>query len=257
MRFKSTARATKRFTGFTKPSARPLLDWLLPPRCPVTGQLVTENGTVDPAFWKQLSFIEKPFCACCGDPFPTDTAEDFLCTPCLTEKPEFKSARAALRYDDVSAPMILKLKYADSTILAPIFAVWLHRAGEEILRGADYLIPVPLHRMRLLKRRYNQAALISDALAKRSGVPHLPDILIRTRATESQGTKSKSQRHDNVKNAFTVPESKNKWIKGATLVVVDDVFTSGATAAACTQALLDAGAKEVRVLCVARVTRAI
>ncbi len=238
-------------------STKPLLNWLLPPRCPVTGQLVTENGTVDPAFWKQLAFIQKPFCACCGDPFPVETGGDLLCTPCMTERPEFSLARAALRYDDVSAPMILKLKYADATILAPIFAVWLHSAGADILRGADYLIPVPLHRTRLLRRRYNQAALIADALAKRSAVPHLPDILTRARATETQGTKTRDERRRNVKGAFKVPEKKKKWIKGATLVLVDDVFTSGATVSACAQALLKAGAKEVRVLCVARVTRAI
>src|SRR5690606_18730689 len=197
-----------------------------------------------------LSFIQRPFCACCGDPFPSEAPEDFLCSPCLTARPAFTMARAALRYDDVSAPMILKLKYADATILAPIFAVWLHQAGHDILRGADYLVPVPLHRTRLLQRRYNQAALIADALAKRAAVPHLPDILTRTRATESQGTKSKAERENNVRGAFKVPEKKKKWIKGATLVLVDDVFTSGATATACAKALLKAGAKEVRVLCV-------
>lgn len=233
-----------------------LIDFVLPPRCPATGRLVTENGTIDPQFWARLNFIHKPYCACCGDPFAVAVAsEDTLCGACLAERPVYRHARAALCYDDVSSGLILRFKYADATLLAPVFATWLMTAGADIIPACDMIVPVPLHRFRLWWRRYNQAALLGAALAKKTGLPHAPMVLKRVRRTAVQGRKTRAARLDNVRGAFAVPDAYKNTVKGKRIVLVDDVLTSGATVSACARALLAAGAAAVDVLCVTRVTR--
>jgi ComF family protein len=236
----------------SRTTSRTLLDLILPPRCPVTGALVGRNGTIAPEFWAQLNFIQDSYCAQCGAPFREAMEKHMVCGACLQEPPPFARARAALRYDDHSAKMILKFKHADALQLAKIFATWLQQAGTELLTHTDLLIPVPLHRWRLLKRRYNQAALLSAALAKHSGVAHHPHLLRRQRHTPTQGQKSKTERHDNIKHAFVVPDHLQTQIKDKTILLIDDVYTSGATVNECTKILLKAGAKEVNVLTIAR-----
>jgi ComF family protein len=131
--------------------------------------------------------------------------------------------------------------------------MWLGRAAWELLAEADGIVPVPLHRWRLLKRRYNQAAEIARPLAARAGVRYLPDVLVRPRSTGSQGGKSASGRRRNVAAAFVTPEAKRRQVEGRRLLLVDDVMTTGATAEGCARALLRAGAAAVDVAVVARV----
>src|SRR5690554_5087129 len=142
------------------------VDAILPPRCLVTGDVVDRQGMVAPQVWRGLRFISEPLCKCCGFPFEFAVEGEALCANCLTRPPVFASARAPLVYDDVSREMILKFKHADQTHAVHAFLPWLRRAGAEMLERADVLVPVPLHRFRLLQRRYNQAALIAQALSK-------------------------------------------------------------------------------------------
>jgi ComF family protein len=239
-----------------KVALKGVVDFFLPPRCPATGRLVLENGTIDPRFWADLSFIHKPYCACCGLPFSVAADDGALCAACLTDRPVFARARGALRYDDVSASLVLRFKYADTTLLAPVFATWIAAAGADILAECDMIVPVPLHRVRLLWRRYNQAALLGAALAKKTGLPHRPMVLVRHKRTEVQGKKSRAARLDNVRGVFHVPDNQKGDIKNKRIILVDDVLTSGATVSSCARALLAAGAASVDVLCVARVTHA-
>ncbi len=239
-------------TSFISTSARLLLDALLPPRCPVTGQIVAENGTVAPELWSRLNFIQKPFCKTCGNPFAHgDANDDLTCGACMRETPAFTRARASLRYDEASAGMILSFKHGDKTLLANVFATWLAHSGAELLEGADYLIPVPLHRWRLLKRRYNQAGLLAAALSRKTSIPVLNFTLKRKRATESQGHKSRAQRFENLQGALVVENAAK--IAGKKLIVIDDVMTSGATVSECAKALLRAGAAQIDVLTLARI----
>jgi len=229
------------------------LNLILPPRCPMTGALVGRNGTLAPDYWAKLTFIHDSYCDTCGAPFRQAMTPGMVCAGCLAEPPLFTRARAALRYDDASTAMILKFKHADGTHLGKIFAGWLQQFGGDVLHDADLLIPVPLHRWRLLKRRYNQAALLTTALSVQTGIPSAPHLLRRMRYTASQGHKSKTQRHDNIKAAFTVPENLRAAIKDKNIVLLDDVYTSGATVQECAKTLLKAGARQVSVLTVARV----
>lgn len=240
------------------------LDMILPPRCLVTGAETDAPGMLSPTVWAKLNFITQPICACCGVPFdidlrqtlPDNPSEDLLCAPCLDNPPPFARARAALRYDEASRDLILAFKHGDRTDSTRTFIPWILRAGADLLQETDALLPVPLHRWRLLRRRYNQAGLIAAALARAIGKPVLPDSLVRTKNTSPQGHKTPNERADNIRAAFKVPMHRREKIADQKLLLVDDVYTSGATVRACTQTLLNAGAARVDVLTLARAVRA-
>ncbi len=168
----------------------------------------------------------------------------------------FGRARAACLYDEHSRDLILKLKHADRTDLAHILANWLSRAAAELAEDADVILPVPMHRWRLLSRRYNQAAEIARPLARFTGLTYRPDALIRKRDTGGQGGRSSRGRREAVRGAFIVPPSRRKQIEGKRVLLIDDVLTSGATAEACAKALMQAGAAAVHLAVVARVREA-
>ncbi len=161
-----------------------------------------------------------------------------------------------MRYDEASRGLVLGFKHADRTDGAPAYGAWLARAGAELIAEADLIAPVPLHWMRLFARRYNQAALLARALARRAGRPVAADLLLRRRHTPSQGRLSPAQRRRNVAGAFAVKPSRRPLLEGRRVLLVDDVLTTGATASACARTLRRDGARAVDVLVLARVVRA-
>ena len=178
-----------------------------------------------------------------------------LCAACLTRPPAFDTARAILRYDDTSRAPILALKHADRLDLVPGFALWLERAGRPLIEASDLIVPVPLHRGRLWRRRYNQSAELARALSRRTGLALDAGALLRSRPTPSQGAMTSARaRRRNVLGAFKVPERGR--VAGRNILLVDDVVTTGATAEAAARALKRAGAAKVRILALARVVRA-
>lgn len=229
------------------------VDTVLPPRCVVTGEIVDKQGMIAPEAWGQLDFIADPICEQCGFPFDFEVEKGSLCASCLDYPPPFEAARSALKYDDVSRDMILGFKHADQTHNVRAFIPWLEKAGAESLQDADILMPVPLHHWRLIKRRYNQAAIIANALSKETKIPVIVDGLKRIRATASQGHLSSGERYKNVKRAFAVNPNAN--VKDKTIILIDDVYTTGSTVKECTKVLLKAGAKSVHILTLARVVR--
>lgn len=232
------------------------IDLILPPRCIVSGEVVEAQGTLSPAVWQSLRFLSPPLCAGCGYPFEFEAEADSLCALCLTNPPPFLSARSALVYDDASRDLILKFKHGDHLQAIPTLVGMMMHCGADMIDHADVIVPVPLHHWRLLRRRYNQAALLGWGLAKETGKICIPDALLRIRHTPSQGHMKAREREKNVRDAFKVhPRHINK-ITGKTILLVDDVYTTGATVRECTQSLLDAGAKAVYVLAVARVVKA-
>lgn len=230
-----------------------IVDTVLPPRCIVTGDFVDRQGMVAPAAWLSLDFITDPFCNVCGFPFDFQVDENMLCTSCLESRPQYETARAALKYNDASRNMILGFKHADKLHFVESFVPWLKRCGDKMLAEADYIIPVPLHRWRLLSRRYNQSALIANALANETGHDYIADALVRVRATPPQGHMSAKDRFKNVRRAFIVNQRWTPEIKGKNVVLIDDVYTTGATVKECTKALLQAGVAKVNVLTLSRV----
>lgn len=238
---------------------------LLPPRCPVSGTVVDAPGMLCSDAWASLLFIAPPYCAQCGVPFEFDLSErgavlkkeqqEMMCAACLASAKPYSRARSALVYDEGSRHLILAFKHGDQTHLTLSFGPWLCSCGTEILAGADALIPVPLHWMRLIKRRYNQSALLGEDLRRRTGIPHWPDALHRQRNTPTQGHQNTADRRANVQGAFSLNPVYQDRICGKNLVLLDDVLTTGATAEECARILLKEGARQVDVLTIARVVK--
>lgn len=226
---------------------------LLPVRCLLCLTPVEQQGTLCAGCWSQLNFISQPYCACCGLTFEYEVEEQSLCGFCSKRQPVFQKCRSALIYDEWSKSLVLGFKHSDRLCGAPTFAAWMAKAGEELLRDADLLVPVPLHWSRLLMRRYNQAALLGNALSELIGVTKNNHVLKRRQATPSQGKRTRAERLQNVKGAFHVSKTAGVWLAGKRVVLVDDVYTTGATVEACSRVLLKAGAKQVCVLTLARV----
>ncbi|WP_341364611.1 ComF family protein [Thalassospira sp. SN3W] len=234
---------------------------VLPPRCGGCGAVTDTVHAVCADCWIGLRFISEPLCACCGYPFELaadDNAGDgILCGECLRKKPAFDRARAALVYDDASRDYLLRFKHGDRTDLTPLLSRWLVQAGRDFWADADIILPVPLHRTRLLMRRYNQSGLLAASLSRQIGIGWHGTVLRRLRKTRSLGGLGPSSRKREVGGVFGVDDgiAKRIGLSGARVVLIDDVLTTGATANACARILKRAGAMHVDVITVARVVR--
>lgn len=228
------------------------LDLLLPPHCAACDERVATAGQLCAACFTATSFIGEPCCQRCGVAF--EVAElGPICQACEANPPLYRQARGALAYDKQGRRLILPFKHADRPELARVLAPHMARAGADLLRRADVLVPVPLHRRRLFQRRYNQAVLLAAELSRLSGVPVVRDALLRTKATASLGDRSAAEREQEVADAFAVRHGRQECMTGRNILLIDDVMTSGATANACTALLLRSSAKAVDVLVAARV----
>src|SRR5579885_899542 len=156
---------------------RGIVDLVLPPRCLACGEIVEDPDGLCGRCWSNMTFFAPPWCAICGLPFPHPVGNGAVCGDCARERRVWDRARSALRYDERSRGLVLALKHADRTHLAVAFGRWMRRAGGEVLENADFLVPVPLHWTRLFRRRYNQAALLANAIRSAGGPPPAFDCL--------------------------------------------------------------------------------
>ncbi len=241
--------------GFLRTAGLWAVDRLLPPRCLACRTIAPRDGALCGTCWGGLSFIERPFCACCGLPFEFDVADGAVCGACAARQPAYDAARTVLRYDDASRPLILSFKNGDRMQAGRHFGGWMARAGAELVQRADLVAPVPLHWRRLAVRRYNQSAELARGVAAAGGVELCVDLLRRTRATSSQGGLNRRARRLNVRGAFAVSPRRRPAIQGARILLADDVLTTGATVEAAARTLKRAGAVQVDVLVLARVVR--
>lgn len=230
-----------------------LVDLVLPPRCPACRVIVDGDGRFCPECWPQLQFITSPCCACCGLPFDHDRGPGAECGTCLAEPPRYAAARAALVYGGPARAAILALKHGDKPWLAGIMAAHMARAGAALITPETLLVPVPLHRWRLWRRGYNQAALLAQALAARTGAELAIDAIDRVKASPPSVGMGRTARAKNVRGVFKVRDRRR--VKGRIVVLIDDVLTTGATADACARVLRRGGAARVLVLTFARVVR--
>jgi len=233
---------------------RPILDFALPPRCPGCGAVTREPHSFCLDCWSALDFLGEPCCARCALPFEYGEGETVLCGRCMAEPPVYDRLRAAVAYGEISRAVALKLKYGGRPGVAETVARFMLRhldvAGE-----APILAPVPLHRWRIWRRGYNQAALIAAALARRAGLEARLDLIERVKATPVLRGMSPRERSQAVRGAFRINPKRKAELKRRAVLLIDDVYTSGATANACARILKRAGAAEVNILCWARVVR--
>ncbi len=227
------------------------LKTILPPTCSGCRTESVSAHLLCAACWNAVHFIQKPFCSKCGVPMAF-ASDQMSCVECLMHPPAYDLGRSTFIYSDLGRDLVLRLKHSDATYLPKCLAPWIKSTGQDFWPTADYIIPVPLHRWRLLKRQYNQATLLARAVSGLVNVPVLTNVLMRRKATESQGHKSVKDRKKNVDDAFYV---KGEILKGKTIVLLDDVWTTGATLNACTKVLRKAGAHRIYLLTLARVVK--
>ncbi|KLN59491.1 hypothetical protein WH96_17575 [Kiloniella spongiae] len=231
------------------------INYLFPPVCGNCGDAIWDNTGICSDCWKDLTFISGTCCHSCGYPFELSHGGEMLCGECLHSPKSFDKCRAALIYNVHSKDMIIGFKHADKTHLTALFTRWLSSCGHETLGNADIIAPVPLHRRRLLRRRYNQSALLAHGLARLHRKRHVPSLLLRTKNTSSQGQFSMTGRWRNVRNAFVLNKKFEKDVDGKNVILIDDVYTTGATLDACARVLKKSGVASVSAIVLARVTK--
>ena len=230
-----------------------LVNLLTPPKCLSCRKNVQQGASLCTACWLKLTYLEDPVCDVLGLAFAYDQGAGALSAAALADPPPWDRGRAAVLYDEAAKGLVQALKYRDATEAGLFMARMMARAGRELLAEADYILPVPLHRSRLWKRRFNQSAFLAKPIAAVAAKTYATDILLRVLPTRQQVGLNAAARHKNVKKAFVVPFEKQALIAGKTILLVDDVRTTGATLAACATALKNAGAVRVYVLCFALV----
>ncbi len=232
-----------------------LLNLILPNRCAYCGKIIESEHSICTECFSKLHFISAPYCQICGTPFETGTelasSSHLICPDCLSKKPITRLHRSCIVYDDFSKKTLLDFKFNDKIFLSKLFAKWLKVAGADIFeKGVDVMVPVPLSFQRILKRKYNQSALLAYDLSKLINVEVLPHTLIKIRHTKPQAALSENLRLTNIKNAYAVKNPNQ--IKGKRILLIDDVMTTGSTLNECAKTLLKAGAQSVDTLTIAR-----
>ncbi len=239
--------------GARRAAVGALLGLVYPPTCVACGAATGEPHGLCAGCWRPMRFIERPYCERLGTPFPVDLGTGLLSPEAIAAPPVFERARACVRYDETARGLVHRLKYGDRLDVAEALGRMMAGAGAELLRDADVVVPVPLHRWRLWRRRFNQAMILARVAARGSGKPVDPFLLARVRRTRSQVGLTRGQRRENLQGAFRVPEEAKPRLKGRRVLLVDDVLTTGSTANAASRALLRGGAESVDVLAFARV----
>ncbi len=225
-----------------------LVDWLTPPKCVACRAEVTAGASLCVPCWQKLHFIDEPVCEALGIPFEYDQGEGALSPAAIADPPPWDRARAAVAFDESSKHLVHLLKYNDVHEAGLVMARLLLGPGRKLIADCDVIVPVPLHRRRLWQRRFNQAAVLALELSRTTGKPFFHYVLVRQSPTRSQVGLTAVERHRNVRRAFLVPPEHRAMIDGKRVLLVDDVRTTGATAAACAETLKAAGAAHVDVL---------
>lgn len=232
-------------------TARRALDLVLPPQCLACSKPVTVSGGLCVSCWSALKPIERPYCERLGTPFPADFGPGLLSPAAIAKPPAFDRARAVARFDGTARDLVHRLKYADGVHLARPLGAMMARAGRELLGPDAVLVPVPLHRGRIWRRRFNQSALLAREIAKVSGASLRLDAIERVKATRPQVGLTAAQRAENLTGAFQVAD--RAALSGKRVVIVDDVMTTGATLDRLSRLVRRAGAASVDALVFAMV----
>lgn len=224
-----------------------IVAFALPPRCAGCGQIVSDDLQLCLTCWQSLDFLTGPGCELCGTPV---VPAHVVCAPCMQKAPDHDGAYASVVYGDIARNIALKLKHGRHIGLARLIAQFM---AHRLPAGSGIVVPVPLHRWRILRRGFNQSALVAGHLAKANGLPLLLDALRRNRSTPLLRGYNARERSNAVRGAFSVAPAAKSRVRDETVFLIDDVYTSGATANACARELKRAGASKVVVLCWARV----
>lgn len=232
-----------------KLSVNAFLGYLMPYTCLCCGKKVEHKHNLCFECFNKLNFITEPLCECCGVPFKSEEASK-ICALCLSNPPIYLKSRSVFLYDDASRKLITSFKYSDKTELSILLGKYLYKFGSDIIAPEKIIIPVPIHSLKLISRKYNQSALLAKELSKLCSLKVLYNVLIKNKMSKPQAGLNFSKRQENLKNSFII--KNKKLIKGKEIILIDDVITTGATIEKCCRKLLQAGVKSVEVLSVAK-----
>lgn len=231
----------------------PLIDLVYPPRCPLCGEGLAVQHGLCPACWGELAIPGTPACARCQRPFgESGPADGAVCVPCLADPPKHDGIAAGTLYNDASRKLVLAFKHGGRIALAPTMGR-LMAARLPVLEGQWTAVPVPLHPTRLWRRGFNQSVLLAREITRIRDVGLCVDGLVRGKATRPLGGLGKNERARLLSGAITANPRRREALRGANIILVDDVMTSGSTSGACVSALRRAGAEKVVIACFARV----
>lgn len=229
---------------------------IYPPQCVHCGAMTDTEFALCGPCWRDSHFIGGLTCALCGVPLPGDGhGQAVACDDCMTVPRPWAQGKAVFLYRDTGRRLVLALKHGDRTDLARSAGTWMAHAAAPMIGPQTVIVPVPLHRLRLFTRRYNQAALLAQRIGRVSGRPVVPDALLRIRRTRPLEGHTREARFAALDGAIVAHPRRLDRIRGRPVLLVDDVMTSGATFAAATEALFSAGARSVNVTCLARVAK--
>lgn len=229
-------------------------DLILPPRCAGCGVVTQDSNLLCGTCWSDMGWIDRPYCDVSGLPFSYDWGTEMINPDVIANPPFYDKARSVSDFSETARLMVHRLKYHDRIDLAEVMGCWMARAGADCLGEAgSWIVPVPLHRRRLWKRRFNQSALLAQVVARESGLDFQPMLLKRIRSTRQQVGLSEGERRNNVSGAFELDKSLSLDLSDRTVILVDDVWTTGATLEACCRTLRRGGAGKIHILTFARV----
>lgn len=229
------------------------LQFLFPPICLACGTALEDNNSLCAACWVGFNPITAPYCPVLGIPFETQSLGESVSVLAIANPPDFDMSRSAVRYNDIAKVLTSKIKYGDRLELAPFIARFMHKAGADLFTENTVLIPVPLHYSRFLQRRYNQSAVLAREVGRLANLPLEYNLVYRSKKTAQQVGLSASQRRRNIEGAFTVRNNFLEKLAGRSIIIIDDVYTTGVTCNTLARTLKRAGATNISVLTFARV----
>lgn len=231
-----------------------IVSFVYPPRCLACGVETETEKALCGACWADTHFITPPACDICATPLPGALSDDrLLCDGCLTHPQSWTAGRAVAVYSGTARRIIMSLKHGDRLDVAGPLGSWMAGAAEDLIAKTDVVVPVPLHWSRLLRRKYNQAALLAQSISAQTQVPNIPDLLLRKRRTTMQKGMRKQERLENQRQAVIVNPKQAHHLRKKRVLLVDDVLTTGATLSACAEACYTGGADDVNAVVFARV----
>jgi ComF family protein len=230
-----------------------ILNLIIPNRCVCGDILVEKNHDVCESCWRSIGLLSKnAICETCGDPFKYDGMRDTKCSECIYNPPIFDKARAVFKYNDVNGRMIMGLKYSDRTPYAKTLARFMSGKVKELGEDFDLIVSVPIHRKKLIQRKFNQSALLANKIAKLSGKKANNIILHKIKDIPPQASLFRTERLENAKGAYAVNPKYKNLIVNKKILLIDDVITTGATANECARVLKESGVANVYLITTAR-----
>jgi ComF family protein len=228
-----------------------LINLIFPTRC-VACESYNTQADICSDCWSKLTFITKPYCNLCSLPFAYEDDQDTICGHCIKQKPQYDKAIAILKYNPDSQKLIHSFKYRDQLHILNYLVNLMSNIGKDIIQEADIIIPVAMYKYKLLKRGYNQAALLAMKIASKNKIPYLPQVLIKKKNSIAQIGLTKEQRIKNIKNTFELNSKFIKQVQGKRILLIDDVITTGSTINECCKILRKASPSKIFVLTLAK-----